>query len=159
MRAFTRPLLEVGLLYGLLGWLYVAAGAATRPDEMSLPVALLFPVRRDTFGACCFVVSAAAAFVLQIRGGLGRPRRPVRSGPVDAGLRTVAGYTLLVWAYLCVNSLTHPETLGRQFTHFAPVPSEGTTAVTCFVASAAALLALRVRGAVGMRAVAASASG
>ncbi len=151
MKGFVRPLTEVAFVYGLLGWLYVAACAATRPDELDVAVATLFPVRRDTFGAGCFALSALAAFALQVRAADGpapwRPTRPARRGPVDAALRTVVGYALLTWAYLCVNSLTHPETVARQFTHFVSVPSEGTTAAVCFVASAAALLTLRVRGA------------
>lgn len=61
-----------------------------------------------------------------------------------ATLRTVFVYGLLVWIYLAVNSLTHPETLPRPLTHFLPWPSEADTAVTCFVLSAAAFLALRV---------------
>ncbi len=155
MKQLARPLTEVAFVHGLLGWLYVAACAATRPEELDVAVATLFPVRRDTFGAGCFAVSALAAFALQVRSAAGpapwRPARPARRGPVDAALRTVVGYALLTWAYLCVNSLTHPETVGRQFTHFVPVPTEGTTAAVCFVASAAALLALRVRGAEPVR--------
>ncbi|MEZ0092693.1 hypothetical protein [Streptacidiphilus sp. EB129] len=145
-RPSVRPLLEVALLHGLLGWLYVAAVAATRPDAMAVPIASVLPMRRDTFGACCFAVSGLAAFALQA-GEQAFRRRPVRRGAVDAALRTVVGYALLVWAYLCVNSLTHPGTTARQLTHFATVPTEGTAAVGCFAASAVALYLLRSRGA------------
>jgi hypothetical protein len=151
MRAGVRALAEVALVHGLLGWLYVAAWAAARPGDLSAPVTSLLTLRRDTFGALAFAASAAAAFALQTgRGRPGQslvPRCPVRSGTVDAALRTVVGYALLVWAYLCVNSLTHPETIGRRLTHFAPLPTEGATAVACYLSSALALFALRVRAA------------
>jgi hypothetical protein len=52
-------------------------------------------------------------------------------------------YGLLVWAYLAVNSLTHPETMALPLTHFLPWPLEGETAVACFVLSAAAFFILR----------------
>ncbi|WP_059010416.1 hypothetical protein [Streptomyces specialis] len=146
-----RPALEVTAVHGLLGWLYVAAVAAVRPDDLTVPITSLLPLRRDTFGTCCFAASAAAAFALQAgaRSPLpwapDRPRRAPRPGPVDAALRTVLAYGLVVWAYLAVNSLTHPETIALRLTHFAPFPTEGATAVACFAASAAALVALRVR--------------
>ncbi|WP_037601353.1 hypothetical protein [Streptacidiphilus rugosus] len=139
----SRPLLEVGWLHGLLGWLYVAAVAAVRPDTMSLPITAVVPLRRDTFGACCFVVSALAALVLQARGQAHRPGR-LTPGTTAAVLRTIVCYALLVWVYVCVNSLTHPGTIGRRLTHFSPTPAEGTTAVLCFAVSAVALLLLRL---------------
>jgi hypothetical protein len=148
MRPAVRALLEAAFVHGLLGWLYAAAVAAFRPDSLSQHIASVLPVRRDTFGACCFVVSAAAAFALQARGewALFGGRRTPRPGAVDAALRTLTGYALLVWGYLCVNSLTHPETLERRLTHFLPVPTEGTTADVAFTLSGAALFALRLRG-------------
>lgn len=145
MRAGVRALAEVALVHGLLGWLYVAAWAAARPGDLSAPVTSLLPLRRDTFGALAFAASAVAAFALQTGHGRLWPGRPVRSGTVDAALRTVVGYALLVWAYLCVNSFTHPETIGRRLTHFAPLPTEGATAVACYLGSAVALFTLRVR--------------
>ena len=60
-----------------------------------------------------------------------------------ACLRTVFGYGFLVWVYLAVNSLTHPETLARPLTHFLPFPLEGDTALACFVLSAVAFFLLR----------------
>ncbi|WP_145909854.1 hypothetical protein [Kitasatospora viridis] len=145
------PLLDVALVHGLLGWLYVAAWAATRPGTLSGELSSWLPLRRDTFGALCFALSAAAHLVRGLRPAGPPWRDRTRPGPgqpgdrVAAVLRTLVGYPLLVWAYLCVNSLTHPQTIDRQLTHFAPVPTEGTTAVACFALSAAALLALRLR--------------
>jgi len=144
MKPVLRASAEVGALYGLLGWVYVAAVAAVRPDALAAPIAAGVPLRRDTFGACCFAVSVVGFFATQVsRGAPRRWTRPTR--PVDAVLRTVWAYPLLVWAYLCVNSVTHPWTIDRPLTHFAGVPSEGTTAVGCFLGSAVALLAVRVR--------------
>lgn len=60
-------------------------------------------------------------------------------------LRTVAVYGLIVWAYLAVNSLTHPETMSMPLTHLLSWPTEGLTATLAFAASALAFLLLRVR--------------
>jgi hypothetical protein len=146
MKRLVRPSAETAMVFGLLGWLYVAACAAVRPLEMSMPITALVPMRRDTFGCLCFAVSAVFAGWLQV--GTGRLFAPSRRGTsaVDALLRTAAGYALLVWIYLCVNSLTHPYTLGMRLTHFSAVPTEGATAVACFLLSFAAFLALRLRG-------------
>ncbi|MFJ3640255.1 hypothetical protein ACIPRD_10935 [Streptomyces sp. NPDC090108] len=131
------------MVYGLLGWLYVAVVAAFRPDVLAGPVSALVPVRRDTWGAVCFAVSAGAALVLQATTGAWCPRAAPRRGPLIALARVCCGYGLLVWAYLCLNSLTHPDTLSRPLTHFAAVPREGQTAFWAFVVSAAAMLAAR----------------
>ncbi|MCU1631295.1 MAG: hypothetical protein JWP64_6244 [Pseudonocardia sp.] len=70
---------------------------------------------------------------------------PLRLRLMYAVLRAVFGYGLLVWVYLAVNSLSHPETVGQQVTHFLPWPTEGQTALGCFVLSAASFFLLRVR--------------
>jgi hypothetical protein len=145
MKRLARPLAETAMVYGLLGWLYVAASAAFRPDDMSAPITALVPMRRDTFGCLCFATSALCAAGLQI--GTGRVLAPRRrgTGAAEAVVRTAAGYTLLVWVYLCVNSLTHPYTIAMRLTHFTAVPTEGATAVACFLLSIAAFLTLRLR--------------
>jgi hypothetical protein len=137
------------MVFGLLGWIYVAACAAARPQDMSLPITAIVPLRRDTFGALCFVVSACAAVGLQV--GTGRPlsRQYPGSGVLTALLRTAVGYGLLVWAYLCVNSLTHPYTIGMRLTHFSAFPAEGTTAVASFLLAAASFFGLRLLGSKG----------
>jgi hypothetical protein len=73
----------------------------------------------------------------------GDARPPLWPRVVRAGLRTAFGYGLLVWAYIAVNALTHPETLARPLTHFLPWPLEGDTALACFLLSAVAFLLLR----------------
>lgn len=152
MRRLRRSALEVAPVHGLLGWLYVAAVAVFRLQDLALSIASPLPLRRDTFGACCFLVSVLASFALQLGTGTLWVRRERRRGPVDAALRTIVVYTLLVWAYLCANSIAHPVTTARQLTHFTDFPTEGTTAVWCFAASAVALLALRTRAATAGRA-------
>lgn len=139
-----RAAAEVALVHGLLGWIYVAAYAAAFPQELSRHVAGLVPLRRDTFGALAFAASALAAITLQARTGRLWIRRsePVR-GLSHAALNTVVGYGLLVWAYLCVNSMTHPWTLSMRLTHFFSWPSEGGTAVASYAASAVALFLVR----------------
>ena len=145
-RPVLRAAAETAMVFGLLGWLYVACVAATRPGALSEAVAAVLPVRRDTFGVFCFGCSALAAFALHTRTGSFWTRRPGRPGGREAALRTVLGYGVLAWAYLCVNNLTHPATTGARLTHFAATPSEGTAAVACFAAAAAALFLLRRRG-------------
>src|SRR5207249_2686284 len=98
-----------------------------------------------TFGACSFAVSLAATFALQVHSGSVFRRLAARPGVLDAALRTVVVFGLLVWAYVAVNSLTHPATICHRFGHFVPWPTEGTVAVVCFAASAASLFELRLR--------------
>ena len=145
-RPALRAAAETVMVFGLLGWIYVACIAAVRPFALSESVAVVLPIRRDTFGLCCFVCSGIAAFALHSSTGTFWTRRPGRRGGLEAALRIVLGYGLLAWAYLCVNNLTHPYTTGIRLTHFAAYPTEGTTAVTCFIAAAVALFALRRRG-------------
>jgi hypothetical protein len=146
MNRWGRAALEVVALHGLLGWCYVAAYAAVYPDALSRPIAAVLPLRRDTFGELAFAASAAAVILLLgTRTAPVRTRRPdlARHGWAVAVLRTVCGYGLAAWVYLCVNSLTHPWTTGKQLTHLAPWPSEGQTAVAGFAASALAFFLLR----------------
>lgn len=145
-RPVLRAAAETAMVFGLLGWLYVAAVAATRPGALSEAVAAVLPLRRDTFGVFCFTGSGLAAFALHARTGTFWARRGGRPGAAEAALRIVVGYGLLTWAYLCVNNLTHPATTGVRLTHFASSPAEGTAAVACFIAAAAALFLLRGRG-------------
>jgi hypothetical protein len=144
-----RAAAEVVMLYGLLGWAYVAVYAAAFPNELDHPIAAVLPLRRDTFGVLAFAASAVAATALRAvtgrlwsRGDGARRRR----GWWRAVLHTVVGYGLLAWAYLCVNSLTHAWTIGMRLTHFSPWPTEGDTAVAGFAGSAVALFLLRSTG-------------
>lgn len=145
MRTSLRSATETVMVFGLLGWLYAACVAAFRPDALSLHIAAVLPVRRDTFGLLCFVCSGLAAMALHTRFGTFWTRRSGRRGFPEALLRTAFIYGLLAWAYLCANNLTHPETTGQRLTHFASSPAEGTTAVLSFAVAACALFLLRRR--------------
>ena len=145
MNRRLRAAAEVAVLYGLLGWVYVAAYAAVFPNELNHPIAAVLPLRRDTFGVLAFAASATAATALRARTGYvwTRRRRQAERGWARSLLHTVFGYGLLAWVYLCVNSLTHPWTTGMRLTHFASRPSEGSAAVFGFAASGLALFLLR----------------
>jgi hypothetical protein len=52
-------------------------------------------------------------------------------------LMVLSSYTFLGWAYVAANSVTHPQTLALQLTHFSRWPHEGTFALACFAVSAA----------------------
>ncbi len=145
MKTVIRAAAETAMVAGLLGWVYVAVLAAARPNVLSMHIAAVLPVRRDTFGIICLLSSALAAFGLHASTGAFWVRRKGSRGLLDAALRTIVAYALLVWTYLCVNSVTHPQTTGMQFTHFSATPSEGTVAVICFVGATVALFVLRAR--------------
>lgn len=150
MNPRLRAAAEVVMVYGLLGWIYVATYAAVLPNELDHPVAAVLPLRRDTFGLLAFVASALVATALRAATGRVWFRRPRgERGWIRAALHTVAGYGLLAWIYLCINSLTHPWTTAERLTHFASWPSEGTTADIGFAASALALFLLRSAGGSG----------
>jgi hypothetical protein len=146
MNRRLRAAAEVVALFGLLGWVYVAAYAAVYPNDLNQSITAVLPLRRDTFGILAFGASAVAATALRARTGrlwIRRPRQQPERGWARAVLHTVFGYGLLAWVYLCVNSMTHPRTIGMQLTHLVSWPSEGTTAVAGFAASALALFLLR----------------
>ncbi|MEY9856025.1 nitrate reductase NapE component [Catenulispora sp. GAS73] len=145
MRTMYRPAAETLMVAGLLGWGYVALIAVLRPHVLSEPIAAVLPMRRDTFGALCLLVSFGAACVLRARTGKFWTRRPGRPDAAEAALAAVGGYAFLVWVYLCLNNLFHPETTGYRLTHFWEHPSEGTTAVLCFLLLSVCLFGLRVR--------------
>jgi hypothetical protein len=140
-----RPAAETLMVAGLLGWGYVALVAVLRPDVLSWPIAHVLPLRRDTFGALALALSFACACALRARTGTFWARRAGRPDAVEALLAAVGGDAFLVWVYLCLNNLSHPRTTGYRLTHFFEHPSEGTTAVLCFVLLSACLFGLRVR--------------
>ncbi|MEZ0112161.1 nitrate reductase NapE component [Catenulispora sp. EB89] len=145
MRTMYRPAAETLMVAGLLGWAYVALVAVLRPGALSMHIATVLPMRRDTFGAVSLVLSFACAYALRARTGTFWARRAGRPDPAEAGLAAVGGYAFLVWVYLCLNNLSHPRTTGYRLTHFWEHPSEGTTAVLCFLLLTACLFGLRVR--------------
>lgn len=145
MRTMCRPAAETLMVAGLLAWGYVALIAVLRPYALSEHISAVLPMRRDTFGAVSLAVSFACAVALRARTGTFWARRAGRPDLAEAGMAAVGGYAFLVWVYLCFNNLSHPWTTGYRLTHFAEHPSEGTTAVLCFVLLSACLFGLRIR--------------
>jgi hypothetical protein len=58
---------DTAVIFGALGWLYVAAVAIVNPDELSSAIVSWIPIRRDTLGMVCFGLSAVAYFVHGVR--------------------------------------------------------------------------------------------
>jgi len=56
----------------------------------------------------------------------------MRRRTVEAGLRTVAIYSFAGWAYIALNAVVHPVSLGWPLTHLAPWPHEDTFGAACF---------------------------
>jgi hypothetical protein len=145
MRTMCRPAAETLMVAGLLGWAYVALVAVLRPGVLGTPISAVLPMRRDTFGALSMALSFGCACAVRARTGRFWARRAGRPDLAEAVLAAVGGYAFLVWVYLCLNNLIHPRTTGYRLTHFWEHPSEGTTAVLCFVLLSACLFGLRLR--------------
>lgn len=51
-------------VFGLLGWLYIAAIALVHPETLTIQLTHLTPwIREDTFGILCFGVSFISFFI------------------------------------------------------------------------------------------------
>jgi hypothetical protein len=93
-------------------------------------------LRTDTTGVIAFAVAIISLVVsryLRLRRRGERPAEPVARDPgvlaVQAVAETAAVLATVLVAYLSVNAVTHPITLGIRLTHLWPWPSEGTTRV------------------------------
>jgi hypothetical protein len=64
MRKIVKSLSFTFFIFGLLGWLYIAAVALVHPETLHLQLThfILWP-REDTFGIVCFIVSFISFFV------------------------------------------------------------------------------------------------
>jgi uncharacterized RDD family membrane protein YckC len=65
--AALSALIDTAVIFGALGWLYVAVIATLHPDDLSIPIGSWIPVRRDTLGIICFGASAVAYFIGELR--------------------------------------------------------------------------------------------
>lgn len=148
----------LGLAYGAgLCWASTCLVASFRVAGLAMPYwSAIRGLRTDTCGAAAFIVAAAGLAVSEYL-RLGPRRRSqrdvapshtawVRAAQALAEAAAVLSTGLV--AYLSVNAVTHPVTLGMPATHFAPWPTEGTLRVLALavcVAAAGAMRYLRVR--------------
>lgn len=59
-------------------------------------------------------------------------------------LMVVALYAFAGWAYIALNAVVHPESLGWPLTHLASWPHEDTFGIVCFATSFITALAAAV---------------
>jgi hypothetical protein len=146
-RAARHPvcwtLVDVAVVFGAVGWVYVAVIAVFVPKGLFLPLVEGIPIRRDTFGTVSFAVSATACFAREIRkhsaDGLGLGARAVqRAAPATAFI-----YSSAVAIYLMANSTTHPHTMALPLTHLVDWPTEATMLKWAVVASVVSFFFLR----------------
>jgi hypothetical protein len=118
-------------------WVAVAALAVLDPDRLSVAVPLL-RLRADTTGALGYLVAAAAFACLATL--------TARSDGTRAALRSALWSGVLLsgggWLYIAGNAFSHPQTLGRQLTHFAPRPLEREFGIVCLVVFLACAIGL-----------------
>jgi hypothetical protein len=154
----NRRLVEAtaaGSAYGaLLCWLSTCLVASFRGAYLSRPYWPAIPaLRTDTCGIFAFVVAAISLTVseylrLQRRhtgetfNELARSPRKVELG-AGAVSETVAVLATGLVAYISVNAVTHPVTLGIHATHFASWPTEGTLRVLALLGCVASVATLR----------------
>lgn len=152
--------LDTAVVFGALGWLYVAIFGVVRPNDLPLWIVSSIPVRRDTAGIIFFGLSAAAYFLggaLKTTGKAGIPnlvlpvygdRRATqahrrRRTVARASLRTLFVYSTMTVIYLMVQTVTHPETLAMALTHFLTWPTERSAVVLALLCSIASFILLR----------------
>ena len=58
---------DTAVIFGALGWLYVAAVAVFNPAQLPNAIVSWIPIRRDTLGMVCFGLSAVAYFLREIQ--------------------------------------------------------------------------------------------
>jgi hypothetical protein len=146
-----------GLAYaGALVAVSVFLVGSFKPGDLSSPYwQRIGRLRTDTFGFVCFFM-ATVAFAWSEFLRLSRVARP-RSEPVapDPGslallalatARAVAVAGSVLIAYLSVNAVTHPGTLGLSATHLLSWPTESTLrAVALFFTACAVAVARTLR--------------
>lgn len=59
-------------------------------------------------------------------------------------LMVIAAYSFAGWAYIALNAVVHPESLGWPLTHLADWPREDTFGILCFATSFTAAIAAAV---------------
>ncbi len=147
---FVIEAAAAGLAYGAGAcWVSTCIVASFRPAGLSRPYWYEIPgLRTDTCGVLAFAAAAAGLAVseyLRLRRARSNPVRPAsaRTAAALAAAETAAILATALVAYLSVNAVTHPVTLGIRATHFAPWPTEGTLRVVALVVCALAVALLR----------------
>jgi hypothetical protein len=142
-----------GLAYGAgLCWASTCLVASFRVADLAMPYwSAIRGLRTDTCGAAAFIVAAVTLAVSEYLrlGRGGRFQRVVapsgtawqRAAIALAEAAAVMSTGLV--AYLSINAVTHPVTLGMPATHFASWPTEGTLRVLALAVCVAAVGALR----------------
>jgi hypothetical protein len=107
-------------------------------------------LRTDTAGVIAFavaIVSLAVSRYLQLRRRNGAPVEPVARSAGVLAVQAVAETAVVLAtglvAYLSLNAVTHPETLGMQLTHLLSWPTEGTVRVLALLICLAAVAVRR----------------
>jgi hypothetical protein len=136
---------DTAVVFGALGWLYVAVVAVVYPGELSFPIVVGIPIRRDTLAIICFGVSAVAYFLREIRKQSSGSRDAFsRRTVARASLRTIFVYSTMTAIYLMANSITHPKTMTMPLTHVVDWPTEGTVFAFASFCSVLSFFFLRV---------------
>jgi hypothetical protein len=153
---------DTAVVFGALGWLYVAIIGVVRPNDLPFWIVSWIPVRRDTVGIICFGLSATAYFlggalepsreagmpnlVLPVYGDGDRNATQARGrscAVARASLRTLFIYSTMTVIFLMVQTVTHPETLAMPLTHLLNWPTERSAVVLALLCSIASFILLR----------------
>jgi hypothetical protein len=143
-----------GLAYaGALAALSVFVVGSFRPGQLASPYwERIGRLRTDTFGFVCFfmatVTFAWSEFLRLSRMARHRPEaiKP-DTGPLPllalATARALAIASAVLVAYLSVNAVTHPQTLGLSATHLFSWPTESTLRAAALILTACAVAVAR----------------
>lgn len=160
------PVLSVAVdavvVFGALGWLYVAIIGVVRPNDLPSWIASWIPMRRDTTGIVCFGLSAVAYFLrgmfrpssearmpnLRWQAGGGGDQRATQTRGLSrtgakASLRTLFVYSTMTLIYLMVQTVTHPETMAMALTHLLSWPTERSVLLLALLCSISSFILLR----------------
>lgn len=147
--------ITAGTAYGaLLCWLSTCLVASFRGAYLARPYWNVIPaLRTDTCGAIAFVVAGVSLMASEYlrlarhHNAVVRPHQAPNRGPAQlvaqAASETIAILSTGLVAYISVNAVTHPVTLGIHATHFASWPSEGALRVIALFACVASVAVLR----------------